>query len=117
MAHFAKLSATNIVEWVIVVPNEEEHRGQDFINNVLKLPGRWVQTSYNANIGGVFAGKGFSYDPETGMFREPCPFPGWVWTDEISRWQAPVPAPEDGQLYTWDGSSQSWVVDTSGMSV
>lgn len=116
MAHFAEISPTNIVKRVIVIPDEQEHRGQDFINNDLKLPGRWVQTSYNETFGGKFAGKGDTYYPETNTFREPMPFPGWVWVDDVKRWQAPVAAPNDGKPYIWDGSSTSWVEDTSGQA-
>ena len=61
MAHFAEIE-NNIVTRVLVVPNEQEHRGQDFLANELGLGGTWLQTSYNANIRKHFAGTGMSYD-------------------------------------------------------
>ena len=51
MAHFAEIDPNGgTVLRVLVVPNEQEHRGQDFLANELGLGGVWVQTSYNATI-------------------------------------------------------------------
>ena len=62
MAHFAEIDGNNIVLRVLVVTNEEEHRGQEFLANDLNLGGTWVQTSYNANFGGKFAAIGDVWD-------------------------------------------------------
>lgn len=35
------------------------------------------------------------------------PYPSWTW--DGSRWQPPVPYPEDGNDYQWDEPTQSWV--------
>ena len=53
MAHFAKIDENNIVVEVLVVPNEEEHRGEEYLNE-LGLEGRWIQTSYNENFRGLW---------------------------------------------------------------
>jgi hypothetical protein len=55
MAHFAEINSNNKVVRVVVVPNEFEHRGNEYLNE-LGVTGTWVQTSYNANFGGKFAG-------------------------------------------------------------
>ena len=47
MAHFAEIDADNIVLRVLVVSNEDEHRGQEFLADDLSLGSTWVQTSYN----------------------------------------------------------------------
>ena len=69
MAHFAELDETNIVKQVIVVHNNElldengnesEQKGIDFC--VAHYGGTWVQTSYNANFGGKYAGIGDVWD-------------------------------------------------------
>lgn len=53
MAHFAEIDPdTNIVLRVLVVPDDEEHRGQEFLADDLGLGGTWLQTSYNTT-GGV----------------------------------------------------------------
>jgi hypothetical protein len=48
MAHFARINNNNIVQEVLVVPDEQEHRGQEFLAEDLGLGGRWIQTSYNS---------------------------------------------------------------------
>ena len=71
MAHFAQLDKNNIVQQVIVVDNKyapTEEEGIDYIVNVLKLDGTWVQTSYNGNIRSKFAGVMDIYDPEKNEF-------------------------------------------------
>lgn len=75
MAHFAKLDEKNIVTQVVVVRNqdilvdgvESEQAGKDFLASI-GLPGNWVQTSYNGNFRGSFAGIGSTYDPVKNEF-------------------------------------------------
>ena len=80
MAHFAKMNQ-DIVEEVIVVSNddcdnlpfpESEPVGQAFIAS-LGLTGLWLETSYNANFRGVYAGLGYSYDAALDIFVAPPP--------------------------------------------
>lgn len=62
MAHFAEIDSDNKVLRVLVVDNEQEHRGQEFLANDLGLGGTWIQTSYNTNFGGKYAGVGDTWD-------------------------------------------------------
>jgi hypothetical protein len=71
MAHFARIDENNLVISVLVVPNEQEHRGQDFLAKDLRLGGTWIQTSYNSKIRGKFAGIGDTYDPVEDVFKSP----------------------------------------------
>jgi hypothetical protein len=71
MAHFAQVDENNIVTQVLVVSNEEEHRGQDFLANELSLGGVWIQTSYNNNIRKNYAGVGYTYDEARDAFIAP----------------------------------------------
>lgn len=71
MAHFAELDENNIVLRVLVVDNEHEDNGQQYLAETLGLGGTWKQTSYNASIRGKFAGIGDSYDPELDIFVSP----------------------------------------------
>ena len=68
MAHFAHIDENNIVTEVLVVPDEQEHRGQEYLNE-LGLEGRWIQTSYNDNIRGRYAGIGDYYNESLDMFE------------------------------------------------
>jgi hypothetical protein len=72
MAHFAEVVNGKVVQ-VLVVPDSEEHRGQDFLANDLGLGGTWVQTSYNARIRKNYAGIGMNYDEARDAFiSEKC---------------------------------------------
>lgn len=122
MAHFAEIDTDSIVLRVLVVPDEEEHRGQEFLADDLGLGGTWIQTSYNtrANVhygpdgepdGGValhynYAALGGTWDG-TG-FADPAPFPSWL-LDDTYTWQPPTPYPDDGKDYRWDEDTTSWV--------
>jgi len=108
MAHFAKVNDENIVEQVLVVPDEQEHRGEEYLNE-LGLEGRWIQTSYNNNIRKQFASIGHEYLEDEDAFRRPTPFSSWVWNAEAWTWEAPTPKPEDGLKYEWDEDSVSWI--------
>lgn len=71
MAHFAQIDENNTVINVIVISNDYETRGQEYINQELRVPGTWIQTSYNANFRGKFAGIGDKYDAENDVFFTP----------------------------------------------
>jgi hypothetical protein len=72
VSHFAEIDPNGgTVLRVLVVPNEQEHRGQDFLANELGLGGVWIQTSYNNNIRYNYAGIGFTYDATRDAFISP----------------------------------------------
>jgi hypothetical protein len=71
MAHFAELDNDNKVVRVLVVDNAQEHRGEEFLAVDCGLGGKWIQTSYNGNIRGKFAGIGDTYDPVADEFKTP----------------------------------------------
>lgn len=69
MAHFAELDDNNIVLRVVVVSNADllDNNGveQEALGIAVcqqQLGGRWVQTSYNGNFRGKYAGIGMRYD-------------------------------------------------------
>jgi len=107
MAHFAQIDENNVVTQVLVVPDEQEHRGEDFLANDLGLGGRWIQTSYNNRIRKQYAGFGFRYDEAADVFVAPQPFPSWT-LDANHDWQPPVARPEDGLMYFWNEESLDW---------
>lgn len=71
MAHFAELNSDNLVIRVLVIPNEQEHRGEEYLNDDLGIQGTFIQTSYNAKIRGKFAGVGDTYDQLNDVFIAP----------------------------------------------
>ena len=89
-------------------------------------PGFWLQTSYNTRgnvhygpdgkpdggiaLRGNYAGIGYSYDSVNDVFIPPQPYPSWILDASTWLWEAPVPYPNDGKLYTWDEATLSWVL-------
>lgn len=78
MAHFAEIE-NGIVKNVIVVSNddcgggnfpESEPVGKAFIAS-LGIDGDWLQTSYNSNFRGIYAGIGWTYDAINDVFVGP----------------------------------------------
>ena len=108
MAHFAEIDNRNIVQRVLVVSDEQEHRGQEFLANDLGLGGTWIQTSYNNNIRKNYAGIGYTYDQERDAFIAPKPFSKWVLNEETCRWEAPTPYPTDNKIYVWNDNQGEW---------
>jgi hypothetical protein len=113
MAHFAELDADSIVVRVLVVPNEQENRGHDYLATDLGLGGTWVQTSYNATIRKNYAGIGYSFDSVRDAFIPPKPFASWVLNETTCNWDAPVARPEDDKMYSWDEATTSWIEVTA----
>jgi hypothetical protein len=111
MAHFAKIE-NNIVTQVIVAE-------QDFIDSgILGDPSLWIQTSYNtiANthpeghpLRKNYAGIGYSYDSVLDAFIPPKPYNSWLLDEDTGQWYAPVDYPTDGNPYSWDEETISWV--------
>jgi len=71
MAHFAEIDSNNVVLQVLVIADEHEHRGQEFLADDCNLGGTWIKTSYNSNIRGKFAGTGDIYDEVNDEFYAP----------------------------------------------
>ena len=71
MAHFAQIDANKVVTQVIVIDNEYETNADEYIKDTLRLNGTWVQTSYNSNFRGKFAGIGDVYDAKKDIFYTP----------------------------------------------
>ena len=111
MAHYAFLDENNIVTEVIVGIDETELiEGKDPETWYGEFRGQTCKrTSYNNNIRKNYAGIGYTYDAERDAFIPPKPFDSWVLNEETCRWEAPTPYPEDGNDYTWDEETTSWV--------
>jgi len=107
MAHFAEIDDNNTVLRVLVISDDEEHRGHEFLSADLGLGGTWIQTSYNDNIRANYAGAGGTYDPGNDVFLDPKPYDNWVLDDRF-QWVPPVPKPDDG-LWSWDQENSEWI--------
>lgn len=122
MSYFAKVEQGLVTEVVSA--------DQDVIDSgVLGDPALFIKTSYNTH-GGVhygpdgqpdgpglrknYAGVGYTYDALLDAFIPPQPYPSWLLNVQTCLWNAPIPYPDDGQNYTWDEATKSWVLMPEG---
>jgi hypothetical protein len=120
MAHYAFLDENNTVVQVIVGKDEGNMDWEQFYSMQMGMACK--RTSFNT-MGGVhqlggtpfrknYAGIGFTYDAQRDAFVPPKPFASWVLNEESCLWEAPVPMPNDGQMYQWDEDAGQWAVQT-----
>ena len=95
--YFAELK-DNIVQRVVSATD-----AQWCVDN---LGGEWVQTYYST-LGKNYAGIGYIYYPEKENFSVERPFPSWS-LDNNCIWIAPIPYPQDGNIYLWDEVNLMW---------
>jgi hypothetical protein len=108
MAHFAEINSDNIVLRVLVVSNDHEHRGQEYLANQLGLGGTWIQTSYNNNFRVKFAAIGDTYNPELDRFEPKQPHPSMIWDEDAYCWIPATPSP--GENYDFNLQTGEWEV-------
>jgi hypothetical protein len=107
MAHCAELDHWDRVIRVIVVSNDLEPNVEQWCSDT--YGGYWKQTSYSGSFRKNFAGIGYTYNADLDAFIPPKPYPSWVLDDATCQWKAPVPMPQDGDLYEWDEAAGEWV--------
>ena len=115
MSHFAKLDENNIVTFVTVGRQEDDGLEAELSERTGDV---YKQTSYNTSggvhsLGGTpfrknYAGIGFSYDAERDAFISPKPYDSWLLVEETCQWEAPVPYPDDGLIYSWNEELTDW---------
>ena len=124
MAHFAEIDENNVVLRVVVVPDEHESRGQEYLSQDLGLGGTWLKTSYNTfagvHTGGGtpfrlnFASVGDTYDAQLDGFIKKSPYASWVNIDPATGFRIPpvtkpADAPDFSYYHEWDESNLTWV--------
>ncbi len=93
---------------MIVVSNDLEPNVEQWCSDT--YGGYWKQTSYSGSIRKNFAGISYTYNADLDAFIPPKPYPSWVLDDATCQWKAPVPMPQDGEMYEWDEAAGEWVV-------
>ena len=106
MSHWAEIDNNNIVLRVTVGDNNDPTGDEGYQWLIDNLGGTWIKTSYNSNIRGIYAGIGYTYNPDEDIFVTPQPYPSWVRSGSF--WNSPTPMPTEGR-WSWDESSLSWV--------
>jgi hypothetical protein len=77
MAYFAEVNNNIVLQVIVIASNdvdnlpfpESEPIGQAFIAS-LGIAGEWLQTSYNGNFRGTYAGIGYTFDASLGEYGE-----------------------------------------------
>jgi hypothetical protein len=127
MGHYAKVLDSQVTQVIVA-------QADFFTTFVDSSPGAWIKTSYNTR-GGIhyvpnsnppeasadqskalranYAGVGYTYDQANDVFYAPRPYASWTISAPTWTWQAPVPYPTDGKMYTWDEATTSWVEVTT----
>lgn len=118
MAHYAKIKSDNTVETVIVIPDEQDHRGEEYIKEC-GIDGQWLKTSYNTygNVhiqGGIpfrknYAEIGGTYDKQRDAFIPKKQYPSWILNEESCVYEAPVKNTASGDVQClWIENEQRW---------
>lgn len=113
MANFAELDENNNVVKVHYCSNDtliDEHGDccdEIGYSRCCEVCGhdRFVQTSFNNNIRGRFAGIGYCYDKDLDIFIPPKPYENWILDIETATWNPPIQEPtiNDSSImnYSW----------------
>jgi peptidoglycan hydrolase-like protein with peptidoglycan-binding domain len=125
MAHVARVDASGVVREVHVISNDDLPNGGNFspeteaaaqkMQEELGLTpdgDKWFLTSYNSSFRYRYAGPGMKFDPTVGpdgAFLLPQPYPSWTLDHQTAEWIAPIPKPNDGNVYEWAELRQEWV--------
>lgn len=120
MAHFAQVNSNNIVVNILKVPDEQEHRGEAYLNEI-GFHGNWIQTSYNTfgnehvfgetPLRANYAAIGGIYDPTYDVFYRKPSKPYMVLNTTTFQWEYPVPYPDnvpEGYIGIWNESIMNW---------
>lgn len=115
MAYFAKLDASNVVT--------EIDEAADMATITATCSGTWVECVRGHQDTKLVAEIGFTYDAAKGYFYPPRPTvqegtaasssvktcDSWTLNTTTGVWEPPTPMPNDGNLYTWNETSEAWV--------
>jgi hypothetical protein len=125
MAHFAELDINNKVVRVLTACNkdiadnggEQSEQAANYFGTYTPFSEngvKWIQTSYNHNFRGKFAGIGDTFDYSKNKFIQAKPFESWL-LDANDKWQAPIAYPTiitfgDNVKYiiSWNETEQKW---------
>ena len=125
MAHFAEIDQNNKVLRVVVGCNQDvannggelSEQAAEHFKKVcpLSIHGvKWVQTSYNSNFRGHFAGVGNTWNPELNIFvAGEQPFSSWTLNTQKGIWEAPVEKHSNlnSKMVVWNEEILQWVIN------
>ena len=108
MSYYAQLDSNNIVQQVLVMPDELSNpECLDWLRTNIGDT-NWIGTFYTGAIRKQYAGIGYTFHAGRNNFIASQPFGSWA-LDENDDWQPPAPHPNDGKRYDWNENIPDWV--------
>ena len=101
MSSFAKIDENNVVVEVI-------EADQNFINSgAVGDSTLWKECIHNV------PGKNWTYTAQEQKFYPPKEYDSWIWNEEFTRWEAPIPYPDPNLelgngAYSWNEDDGNW---------
>ena len=87
---------------------EREVESIDSIGIVTYVPKKPVPSG-QSGLRKNYAGVGYTYDESRDAFYDQQPYPSWLLNEDSCIWEPPTPYTTDGNAYTWDEETTSWV--------
>lgn len=103
-SQFAQLNDDGVVINIVIIPDSEIDRGQEYLSLDLGLEGEWIHT--NTNSKNNFASIGGIYSYEHKLFSPSKPYPSWSFDWDNFVWLSPIKQPEG--MYDWHEDVLSW---------
>ena len=100
----------NIKQYGVYPPPGVRYKRSDqeyLVSARLKLE---TEESYSLFLWAENDGQRFEKEFDFDTPRPTQPYDSWIWNSTDKRWEAPEPYPDDGNDYTWDEETTSWVV-------
>jgi hypothetical protein len=85
-----------------------DYTDQDYLDSFL-ITGVFPEKEYIINVWAENDNKKWEESFPFSIKRHPSPFPSWIYNEEKSFWEAPIPHPNDNKDYIWDENSKSWI--------
>jgi hypothetical protein len=92
-------------------PPNTKYLNSDQVYLVVERLNLTPETTYELYLWAENDGKAFEKTFEFITPRPAQPYSSWTWNGEI--WEAPVPYPEDGEIYVWEEENQEWILVTN----
>ena len=106
MSWFAQISNTNVVQQVVFVAVTYSENGEEWCSQ--NYGGIWKETFVDCKFRKHFASVGCTYNYLLDAFIPAQPFASWVLNEDTYTWAAPIPYPDNGDLYIWDNIIDGW---------
>ena len=92
-------------------PQNVKYLNSDQVYLVVERLNLTPEITYELYLWAENDGKAFEKTFEFTTPRPAQPYSSWTWNGET--WEAPVPYPEDDEMYQWEEENQEWILVTN----